>query len=189
MKRKSQVTHEYHVPNVERVLTNSDIRQIAGNLRDDRAAPDDARMLLEQFVHGCYADDGPPSELLIYLRDAFSDFLYGGKSLQVALHLKKSRGRPKANRAMHVDMATELLHHRLEKDVSHEKAVDHVVEKFGYGRTVVTDAWGAYKNNALERLRSERPANDPWSPQQLEILTKTYQVGPLHGTGPEKHSE
>lgn len=187
--KKPQADIEYHVPNIERVLTNADIFRIAGNLRDDRASPGDARMLLEQFVHSCYTESGPSTELLIYLRDSFSDFLYGGKSLPVALHLKKIPGRPKADSAVHINMATELLRHRLENGVSHEMAVDHVVGKFGYGRTVVTDAWAAYKQNALVPLRSERPVDEPWAPAQLKILKKIYPVGPLHGFGPGKQRE
>ncbi|MFL9907353.1 hypothetical protein [Paraburkholderia sp. RL17-337-BIB-A] len=183
MKKKPEPTLEYHKPKVERILTDAEIHRIAGTLRDDRGSPADARLLLEQFVHGCYCASGPSPELLIYLRDALSDFLYGGKTLDAALHFKKGRGRPKIDRAVKVELATAVLRHRLRTGSSLEVAVEHVEDECGLKRTVIAGAWSECKENARIRIRDQRmellerdesAGSDLWTVEEIATLRDIF---------------
>jgi hypothetical protein len=173
---------EYESPVVQRVFSDHEVFRLAGALRNDEGSPDDARQLLEQFVHGCYTDAGPSPELLVYLRDAFSDFLYGGKSLDAALHFTKSRGRPKLSRRRKIALAIAVLKHRLATGSSLEVAVEHVEEWSKRKRTVIAEAWAECRELARMRIRGRRTKRlgaDPWTPEETAILRKIFGEGPL----------
>jgi len=180
--KKPQPTIEYHVPALKRILTDVEIHRIAGTLRDDRGSPEEARMMLEQFVHGCYRVNGPSPELLTYLRDALSEFLYGGKTLEAALHFKKGRGRPKIDRAAKVDLAVAVLRHRLQTGSSLEVAVEYVEEHSRRKRTVIAEAWAECRENARIRIREQRNevvGTGPWAPRETAILRDIFGAGPV----------
>jgi hypothetical protein len=198
--------NEYHLPPVERVLSDLEIFRIAGELRSGCGTPEQARELMAQFVVGAYTNDGPSRELIAFVRDSIAEHL-GGKSLAAAFRVKQGRrGRPKVDDAVYIELATELLRYRLESGSLHEDAVAHVREKKHKGRTVVTDAWTNYRENALVRLRDERleaarkeaektaygdqplTGDEPhidlvigplWTPGETKILRSIYPDGPL----------
>jgi hypothetical protein len=178
----SKQKSEYEAPVVQRVFTDLEIFRLAGALRNGEGSPDDARELLKQFVHGCNTEAGPSPELLVYLRDAFSDFLYGGKSLDAALHFKKTRGRPKVSQRRKIALAIAVLKHRLATGSSLEVAVEHVEEWSGRKRTVIAAAWAECREGARMRIRGRRTKRfrtDPWTPEETAILRKIFGEGPL----------
>src|SRR6516164_9188124 len=87
-----------------------DIDMIASDVREGRAAPCDARRLLETFNDLVDHDVAQPRELLLYLRDSFRRYLDNGKrGMESALGLKRRKGRPKASETRQIQIATDVL--------------------------------------------------------------------------------
>lgn len=156
-------------------LTQADIIQIAFEIREQTADPEDARRLLSQFCD--FYDDRNetiPHELIMHLRDSFRSFLAGEQKLESAFGLKRKRARPKADPKMRTLMAVELLRLRLIK-VSHQDALNEVSEKFGWGVSVIGEAWNAHKQDALICLRLERTLDaSAWMPDEITRLTEIF---------------
>lgn len=154
-------------------LTRAEIHQIACRIRDQTATPEDAQQLLTQFCD--FWDRGAtiPLELNRYLRDSFISYLEGNQNLESALGLKRKKARPRADPKLRTDMATQILKLRLMEDMSHEDAREKVSAKFGWGITIMNDAWKAHKQDALISLRLERASDGyPWTAEEVKGLTK-----------------
>lgn len=153
-------------------LTPAAIHQIAWEIRDGEADPEDARRLLELF---CECRDGScPPELIQHLRSAFSAYLEGRRTIESALGLARRKGRPKADADMRQRMAAEILRYRL-AGMSHQECLARVSEKFGWGETIVGEAWRDNQQNALIILRLERALNEyPWTASEVERLNEIF---------------
>ncbi|NIR48065.1 hypothetical protein GWO43_06445 [candidate division KSB1 bacterium] len=164
----------------ENELSPADIFQITLDVREQAAEPDDARKLLQIFCelqelwtgNGLDKDNYRKFEFILqHFRDSFQSYLNGDrKTLEAALGLKRKKARPKADPQIRTEMAAEVLRLRL-KQISHQDALEEVSHKFGWGITVIGEAWAAHKQDALILLRLERALDSyPWSPDEFERL-------------------
>jgi len=165
-------------------LSPNEILEIASEIREQTAKPDDARQILEHFcdLHDLWLtnrlNDDQSSQfkiLLQHLRDSLHNYLSGNrKTLESALGLKRKKARPKADPEIRIDMAYEVLILRLTK-MSHQDALREVSEKFGWGITVISEAWATHKFDVLAKMRFERSANSrPWKPDEFKRLKEIF---------------
>jgi hypothetical protein len=167
--------------------TRSEINQMAFAARDGEASKDDARTLLELFCEcveqGQISARVPVADrLLEHVREAFRAYLDGQRvgnrgrteiapgvfgipeikigSIGAALGLIRKRGSPKrADEQMRMQMAAEVLHHRL-NGMSHQEALAAANEELRIGVTTISEAWAAYKSSALHLVRIDRGTHD-----------------------------
>ena len=163
-------------------LNSAEVNQIACEILDQTAKPEDARRLLSQFcdlydwgIDKFQEDQARQFEILLrHLRDSFISHLEEGQNLESALGLKGKMGRPKADPNIRMQMAKEVLKLRL-KSLSHQDALVQVSKKFGWVESVIGEAWKEYKQDGVILLRQERPSDAyPWTPEEVEKLTKIY---------------
>lgn len=166
-------------------LNSAEVNQIACEILDQTAKPEDARRLLSQFCDlydwGIYNFQGDQTRqfqlLLRYIQDSLRNYLNGNrKTLEAALGLKMKKARPNADPNRRMQMAKEVLRFRLQNQ-SHQDALAKVAEKFNCGETIVGVAWKKYKQDGLILLSQERKeASDtyPWTPEEVKKLTKIY---------------
>ena len=153
-------------------ISRADIHQIAWRVRDDEADPEEVQKLLEYICSLVDRKAQLPPEILRYIRDSLSAFLSGSaNSLDGAFGLKKrKRGRRKADETDRRSMATEMLRLRLAGS-SHRGALDEVAAQFFKEETTISDAWAAWKQDALivrpkilaRQKRSQRFRNSFWT--------------------------
>jgi len=171
-------------------LTPAAINQIAWDVVERKADPKDARLLLEHF-RDCYDRWEPiPHELLMHLRDSFAAYLSGKQSIESALGLVRKTGRPTADPEMRIAMATEVLRLRLKNRTAHQEAIAQVSQSFGWGITIVSEAWAAHRQDAVQTLRLERSLDSyPWSDDERERLCEIFDGVPgfiAPGNSPNK---
>ncbi len=155
-------------------LTRAFINFIAWDIREGVASPEDARRLLECFCNVFDGKESFPPELLHHLRDAFRAFLDGEKTIEAALGIARKKGRPKADPEMRGQMATEILRLRLD-GTSHQEALATVSEQFGWGETIVADAWREHQLDAIVMIRLERHLEtSPWTPEEVQRLDEIF---------------
>lgn len=167
-------------------LTQADINQIAFEIREQKAKPEDARRLLRQFCDFYDRDQTIPYVLNMHFRDSFRVYLAGKQNLESALGLKRKKARPKADPKIRTEMATEVLRLRFLEKVTHEDARERVSKKFGWVESIVSEAWKAHKQEALICLRLERVVDGkPWNSDEVKRLTKIFGKEPWF-ISPEK---
>ena|SRR3569833_302148 len=155
-------------------LTRATINFIAWDIREGVASPEDARRLLECFCNTFDDRESFPPELLHHLRDAFRAFLDGDKTIDAALGIARKTGRPKAAPEIRMQMATEILRLRLD-GTSHQEALATVSERFGWGETIVAEAWRAHQLDAIVMIRMERHLESyPWTPDEVARLDEIF---------------
>jgi hypothetical protein len=156
-------------------LTPAAINQIAWDVVERKADPKDARLLLEHF-RDCYDRREPiPHELSMHLRDSFAAYLSGKQSIESALGLVRKTGRPTADPDMRIAMATEVLRLRLVQRATYEDAVAQVGDAFGWGKTIVGEAWEAHRQDALLTLRCEKALDSyPWTDDEQARLNEIF---------------
>jgi hypothetical protein len=71
-----------------------------------------------------------PPQLIEHFREAFTAYIDGKKSLEVALGVNRKSGRPSADQNIRVEMAAEVMRRRLAGETD-KKALLHTVKKFG----------------------------------------------------------
>lgn len=179
-------------PDVEE-LTHANIWHIAWDIREGKANPSDARRLLEKFCNefdrgmfnsGMYTQD----YLLRHLRDAFRAYLDKEKTIEAALGLVKKTGRPKADEQVRMQMAAEVLRCRI-NGMSHQDALSEVSTNFGWGETIVAEAWAAWQPEAIYRLRNERPRDEsPWTLTEIQKMDEIFGDKPWYMTPGKSHS-
>jgi hypothetical protein len=181
--------------------TRSEINQMAFAAQEGEASKDDARTLLALFCecveHGLISARNPVADrLLEHVREAFRAYLNGervgkrdgkrkrdGKpgiveidisSIESALGLVRKRGRPKADEQMRMQMAAEVLRYRLDGEMPHQEALAAVERKFGWGQTIIGEAWRDYKQSALLLVRLDRDP-DGFTMQEKEKVCKIFE--------------
>lgn len=155
-------------------LSRAAIHGIAWDIREGEASPEDARSLLECFCNAFDDKESIPPELLRHLRDAFSTFLKGEKSIEAALGIARKTGRPKADAEIRAQMAREILRLRL-GGTSHQNALAAVSERFGWGETIVAEAWKCHQQDAIALIRMERHLESyPWTPEEVTRLDEIF---------------
>ena len=157
-------------------LSRPEIYQIAWQVRDDEADPEEVRKLLEYLCTLIDREDTLPPEAHRYIRDSLSMFLDGSaKNLDGAFGLKKRNlGRRKKSRKTELEMATEVLRLRLAGS-KHRPALDDVASQFHKENTTISDAWSDWKQDALVAIRLERdPDKFPWSEKEMQRLEKIF---------------
>ncbi len=159
----------------DEVLSRAGIHQIAWQVRDDEANPEDAKKLIEQFIDHFDRRDPLPPELLRYVRDSFDAYLCGDrKTLDRAFGLKRKRGRPKADEFDQIAMAAEVLRSRL-SGATHQHALSVASRICHRSESVIGEAWTAHQQNGLVQLRLERNHDRyPWSTEEIERLTEIF---------------
>ncbi len=166
-------------------LSCGETSHIADDIRHGVANPEDAKRLLTAFCDLFDQRRPIPEELLEYLRDAFSSFLKGEKKIEVALGLKRRRGTPNADYQVRAKMAAEVLRKRL-KGVAHQQALEEVAESFGWGKTIIGEAWASHRSDAIALLDLERPGDEyPWTPEEVERMCEIFSDQPWF-IAPEK---
>ena len=169
--------------------TSVDIFQIARNIQDGTADPEDARRLMSLFCYfvdndlkrikqpkelfGYQPDEQIPKELLWHFSDAFKAILDEGKTPLRALGLTRKKARPKANHKIRVDMAHEILLLRL-AGLSHQDALQQAADEYGWGVTIIGEAWKQNKFEAMLKERFERPDNHPWTDEEENKLCEIF---------------
>lgn len=154
-------------------ITPATIFQIAWEIRDGEADPDDARRLLEHFCE-C-PQHLLPNSLHEHLRLAFGAYLRGEKTIDAALGLTKRKGRPRADQDMRTRMAVEVLRRRMD-GVAHQECLELVSEEYGFGTTIVGESWRQFKQTALIVLDLEcsRRESGNWSPSEKNRLIEIF---------------
>jgi hypothetical protein len=167
---------EYLFPIVERMFSDVEVFKIAGELRDDRGSPDQARELLAQFVVAAGTPAGPCSELVTFVRDALAQYLLEGKSLEAAFRLRKGRrGRPNAEETRRHAIAEDMLRRQVVNRMSYEEAALATAEAMNSSRTPVCDAYSSYRMAALHKLtRGKPPVIDIADLEQRRRLTELF---------------
>lgn len=164
-------------------LTPATILEIAYEARQGKADPDDARRVIEMFCAS--ADSNFPPELIGHLQASFREYLSGGKTLEAALGLVRKKGRPDANENVRQSMAAAVLRNRLD-GMTHESSIAAVSDEFGWGESIIKEAWADNKQIALTLLRLERAEDGShWTENERERLTKIFAKEPWF-TPPEK---
>lgn len=155
-------------------LSESEIFHLSLAIRDGGAEPDDAKKLLELYAKSPPLN-GASKQLHDHFCRAFGAFLKGEKTIEVALGLKKSKGRPKANQEDRMEMAKELMRLRVVNGSSHQEALAEVSARFGWGETIISEAWLQHRFDGMALLRNERPPDVyPWSEKEKERLAKIF---------------
>lgn len=137
-------------------FTPATINHIVCEIREGIAKPDEAKKLLKYY---CYLVDNEqeiPYLLTRHFRDSFTSCLQEEKSIEAAFGLSRKNGRPKHDEEIRIKMATEVLRSRLFHKLPHQEALSVVSEKFGWGKTVIGEAWQKYKLEAFVSIRIER---------------------------------
>jgi hypothetical protein len=148
-------------------LAPSELNLMAFAVREGRANKDDARALLTLFCecveHRLILARNPVADrLLEHVREAFRAYLDGDRNIESALGLVGKKGRLKADarrneadEKMRMQMAADVLRHRLNA-MSHQDALAMVEQTFGWGQTTISEAWASYKSSALILVRIDR---------------------------------
>lgn len=159
----------------DKSISRVQINQIAWDVLDDEANPEEVRELLEYICELVVRKEPLPPEVLRYIRDSLRAYLDGSKkSLDRSFGVKRKPGRPKADREQRVDMATEILRMRM-KGRHHEYALGAVGRKFGKESSVIGEAWAAHKFDAHIALRLEWPEEKTsWTEGELQKLAKIF---------------
>ncbi len=161
----------------DKSISPAQINQIAWDVLDDEADPEEVRELLEYICKLVDRQEQLSPVILRYVRDSLRRFLDGStKSLNGAFGLKKRKpGRRKVNENIRLAMATEILRYRLDGG-SHRGAVDDVAARFCKSESVISDAWAARKQDALIALRLERDLETfPWSEEEIQRLEEIFE--------------
>jgi len=158
----------------DEILSRAEIHQIASQVLDDEADPDDAKKLIEQFRDTFDREDRLPLELLRYVRDSFDAYLSGERrTLDRAFGRSRKSGRPKVEQSVQIEMATEVLRARL-KGATHQDALLVTAEKFNRSESIIGVAW-VYQQEGLQMLRLERDHDrHPWSATEEVRLTEIF---------------
>jgi hypothetical protein len=173
-------------------LTHAAIWHIAWDVREGKANPVEANLLLEKFCNefdsGMFNSGNLTQDYLLrHLRDAFRAYLNKGKTIESALGLVKKKGRPKADEQVRMQMAAEVLRHRM-AGVSHQEALSNVSARFGWGETIIAEAWVAWQFEAIILLRIERTGDDfPWTSTEIQKLDEIFGGKPWYGIPEKKH--
>ncbi len=159
----------------EKSLTPAMIHQIAWQVRDGEADPEDARTLLNHFYSLVEHKQQVPYELTRHIANCLRDQLVEGKSLEAAFGLVRRRGRIRKDEQINIAIAKDFLRYRL-KGKSATNARMLVQKERSKGRSSIEAAWSKYKFEALVALRCERDhATYPWSDDEVHVLTKIFQ--------------
>jgi len=164
-------------------LTPVDIFQIARNIQDGTANPEDAKCLMELFCYfvdkevkptkglfGYRPDELMPKELFLHFRDAFKAILEG-KTPEQALGIVRRKGKP-TERDTQLAIAKEILRLRL-NGKSSTNANMMVCDKFHRERSAVGAAWKKYSFAAYLELVGERVLK----PEERKRLQKIIKKG------------
>jgi hypothetical protein len=163
-------------------LSRAAIHEIAQDVREGEASPKDARSLLECFCGAVDDREAIPPELLRHLRDAFRAFLNDEKTIEAALGIARKTGRPRADPEIRMQMAEAILRLRLD-GMAHQEALSTVSEQFGWGETIVAEAWRTHQQDAIVLLDLEHwLESDSWTPQALARLEEIFTNKPGHPT-------
>jgi len=75
-------------------------------------------------------------------------------------------------------MAADVLRCRLD-GTAHQECLAVVSDKYGWGQTIIGEAWAAHKQDALILLRLERAADKyPWAPDEVQRLAEIFKDEP-----------
>lgn len=129
------------------------INQIAFEVRDGTADPDDVKAVLALFCQCVKNGSQFPAGLIGYLSDSFARFLQGEK-IERALGLKGKRGARKRTEEKDIATALAMLKAQM-SGATYETAEYDVGEALERGRSQVADAWRENKQEAFLRLRIE----------------------------------
>lgn len=155
-------------------LSPATIHQIAWDIRDGTASPDDAKRLMLLFCECFDNKKQPPIELAQHFYDAFRAILAKEKTAERALGLARRKSRPKADTETRTYMALEVLRMRL-RGFSHQDAIHEVADKFGWGVTIIGEGWREYKQDALVIERVSRSLDSyPWSDEEVRCLSRIF---------------
>lgn len=157
-------------------LSRAEIYQIAWQVRDDDADPEEVRNLLRYLCVLIDREEPLPPEIQRYVRDSLRAYLDGSaKNLDGAFGLqKRGEGRRKKSGKMELEMATEVLRLRLAGS-KHRRALDDVASQFCKGKTTISDAWADWKQDAFISLRLERDLDKhPWTEKEMQILEQIF---------------
>lgn len=158
-------------------LTPVDIHQIAVDVSEGKAEPEDARRLMQHFCDCMVKGEKVPDVLLEHFKNAFRAYLNEGKSIEAALGITRKRGRPAGSTNPFVDntdLAYEIARRRL-SGASHQNALEQVEQIIGVGQTAIGEAWVRHKMDVWIELRIERELEGrPWTDEEITRLEAIF---------------
>lgn len=164
--------------NHEDDLTPGVIANIAWDVSEASADPEDVKRVLAYFCS--LVDEGKqlPIEMQDFLKDGFRRFLKDeATSVDQGLGLVRSKtGRPKADEDKRRQMAAYVLRERL-SGKAHQEVLEDVAEEFGVSASTVGDAWSDHNATAPEWLLAERvlvTGQGSFSEEETRRLQKIY---------------
>ena len=170
--------------NEHKPLSERDCYHLAWDIRDGRATPDEARLVLEYFCTQFEMQETVPPWLLTHLRDCFKSYLSGDRTIHSSLGLSRPRrGRPKnaeTNPNRTREIAASVLEHRV-AGLSLQDAASKVSELYNMSSDRVREVWRHNKNEALMALRVRRESDrNTWKAAELRRLKKLFPQEPWH---------
>jgi hypothetical protein len=163
-------------------LTPSKLNQIAFDVRDGKADPNDVREALTLFYRHAQAKTPIPRRLVDFVAESFGRYLgykdfFGADertaaSLDSAFGLVRKIGRPEADEQKQIEIAASVVRMRL-GGISHQEAVGMVAETNNCAETVVKEAFRDHLPSALILVQTEHPAGfTPEEGRRLEKIIK-----------------
>lgn len=139
--------------NPEDDVSPATINNIAWDVRDNKADPEDVRRVLAYFCLLIEEGKDLPVGLREFLKDGFRAYLDGNAiSVDQAIGLiRMTGGRPPADEVDQAILAARLLEARM-AGANHQDALEGVAEDHGCGKTKVGDAWRDFKGQAVPML-------------------------------------
>jgi hypothetical protein len=154
-------------------LTPATIIDIAWEVHDGTANPEDARRLLAHFCDLINRGEPVPESLNRHLADAFGAYLSETRTLEAALGLARRRGRPNVDEER-TRMAAEVIRSRLYGS-SHQDALAAVGTQFHRSESIVSEAFRDHAAMGYILLRMERVLDSkPWTPDEIARLTAMF---------------
>ena len=146
--------------NSEDDVTPATISNIAWDIQENNADPEDVRRILTYFCVLVDERRAVPDGLQSLLRDCFRAYLNGSaKTVDQAIGLVRSRrGRPPVDKVEQAIIAARVLEARIAHSTLQD-ALEEVAEKHECHKTKVGDAWGKFKGHAVPMLLVLRSFN------------------------------
>jgi len=127
----------------------------------------------ELLLYFC-ENDTVPDELLSYLRLSIKQYLTEEVSLEFALGLKDTRGRPKNSIEIGKKLALNMLEKRMD-GLSYENAVAETGCDWSKSETLIKDAWRVHGQEIREVYEAvNQLTGEPLTVVQHELLEKIY---------------
>jgi signal transduction histidine kinase len=152
------------------------IKEIAENIKYQRALSEDAFRLMLLFCDLVDNKKPIPKELKDHFRDAFKKIAALELSADRALGIKRINNRPRLNDDVGLEIASEVLMNRL-KGKNFHLSVEIVADSKEIGKTKVKNIWKLFKEQALDlEIMYRYEKGLIFSESEKKTLNKSYKL-------------